>query len=262
MNPPTPTTTPLTTPTTTPTTVPIGPGIVSSSGVRNLFNQNVGNLSTLETNDPYTQLVQNTLARSGVTQGIDIANATAAGANKQIAAEQTGHAYTEGVLKANAESGLDRSAPQFAGGLVSQANNSEAIKLSNLQDEENLAIARAKDARDNRDSAALDKELTYIQGVRKEKAAQLAAMQKQKWEEYKFNVTHGSGGVGGNRYNAKNIPSKVYKDLLDDLSGSNTLSQLYTAYPDVDPTFVNALYKSLHPSNDLSSQINGLGLGQ
>ncbi len=196
-------------------------------------------------------LVQNTLARSAAQQGVDTSVATAAGANKMIQAEKSGHALEEGVAKAASSTGLDRSAPEYAAGLVGQARDSEAIKLQNLQDEESLAIARAKSARDDRDSKALNDELTYIKQVRKEKQDTLDKIQKQKWEEYKFSVVHGNGG-GGGHYNAKNIPQNTYKDLLDDLnSGATTLGQVYAAYPDVDPTFIGSIYKSLHPTSDI-----------
>lgn len=226
-----------------------GPGIVSSSGVRSNFIQDSGVLNELAANDPYRVLVANQLATNAANQGVGISNATAAGANGEIQAEQAGHAYSEGVAKAGAESGLTRSAPEYSQGLLSEAASKEALNLQNLQEKEDLGVAKATAARQASDSSALKEAVSYVQSVRAAKATALQRLQEQSnsdrsyaLQAAKFNQ---SGGAG--RYNAKNIPDKVYSDLLSDLGGNATLTQLYGAYPDVDPTFVSSIYKSLHP---------------
>ena len=156
-----------------------GPGIVSSSGVRSNFIQDSGVLNELAANDPYRVLVANQLATNAANQGVGISNATAAGANQEIQAEQAGHAYTEGVAKAGAASGLTRSAPEYSQGLLSEAASKESMKLQDLQEKEDLGIAKATAAKQSADSTALKEAVAYVKEVRAAKATALERLQTQ-----------------------------------------------------------------------------------
>lgn len=56
------------------------------------------------------------------------------------------------------------------------------------------------------------------------------------------------------QYGSTNIPSKIKSDLTADIGKQGiTLNQLYSAYPEVSTTYIDQIYRSLHPASSVGT---------
>lgn len=155
------------------------PGIVSSTNARNVLDQGGSELDTMTSQpDPYleylnkraTSLQQGTDTTNEGEQKASISNATTEGANLQKKVQDDYAKYTAGLETLGIQSGLAQMAPDLQAGRLLQAANDETTKIADIQQKEDFAIAKAKQARQDKDAVALKSTLSEIREIKKEKA--------------------------------------------------------------------------------------------
>lgn len=151
------------------------PGIVSSTQTRNDITQ-YGNQLDKMTNqeDPYLTLLQNRVTSA---QNVD-PNAT--GIDERIAAQNAGNlqkkatkdfaAYQAGLQTLGIQTGLSEHAPQLQLSAIASAKNKETQVLQDIQDKEDLAMAKAKQARLTNNAKDLKEALDEVRQYKKDKA--------------------------------------------------------------------------------------------
>ncbi len=163
--------------TTPPPTGTDNPGIASSTDATNSLN-NDGNQLDKMTNqpDPYMEYLQkkaNTLMTTESQPGLEEKNAAAQGGRLQEKTQADYTAYKAGLETLGIKSGLSRYAPELQADRMIQAANNETAKIQEIQDKEDLAIAKAKQARLDKDATALKETLGEIRQLKKDKADEL-----------------------------------------------------------------------------------------
>lgn len=101
--------------------------------------------------------------------------------------QQTKNSFTDNMMQNSLmNDGSARYAQQSSTGILSAQNTADLQSLSDLTDKENAAVAAANQANQNNNAQLLDKQLTIIDGIRKDKQAlaqkvadDLAATKKQ-----------------------------------------------------------------------------------
>lgn len=136
--------------------------------------------------DPYMQLFQQQRQANELTAANAIASATAASERAQIKTEQQQQATTAGLETYAAKTGL---APNSAYQLqvMQGAQDQFSNRFALIDQEEKLAIAKAKAAQRVGDTDVLREQLEYANTLRQEKARALEKAQEMEWEKYKFN---------------------------------------------------------------------------
>ncbi len=154
------------------------PGIVSSTAARNTLDQGGAQLDKITTQpDPYLEFLQK--QATGLQNGTDttnageeknaVATATATGSSLQNKVQNDYAAYKAGLETLGIQSGLAQMAPGLQAGRLLQAANDETSKLQTIQQKEDFAIARAKQARQSKDSITLKSTLAEIAQIKKDK---------------------------------------------------------------------------------------------
>jgi len=179
------------------------PGIVSTQGYRDQLNLTQNNLNEFA-NDPYMQMFTRLREQNKQAEETARLNAEAQANREKVQEEQRFRAQQAGTGSANIAGGLSRYAPELATSQMNQVRQINLSKVEAIQNEEDLAIARAKDARAANDLDVMQEELAYVQELRKEKAraieeANRLAFDREKFEEDKrqFGITEARLNVGG-----------------------------------------------------------------
>lgn len=168
-------------------TPPIQP-IVSTTGVRNDFYSGLNQLNQVELNgDPFAELFGAMMQNNQTGQDNAIASATAASARAKGQEEQGKQQYIAGVTTAGIKNDTARYLPEYQMGIIEKARQSYTDRYQQLDQAEKLAIAQAKQARNEADVKVLTEKLNYVKQLRKEKADALQKAQEMEWEKYKFN---------------------------------------------------------------------------
>lgn len=160
------------------TTAP-GPGIVSSTDTRTALATGSSELDTLiNTPDPYLTYLEN---RAG---GL-ITNTSAPSIEEQNIAQQSGRLqektvsdfsrYKAGLETLGIQSGLGKYAPELQADRMIQADMAETSAIAEIQDKEDLAMAKAKQARLDNDAETLKATLDEIRQIKQDKADAIQA---------------------------------------------------------------------------------------
>jgi len=152
---------------------PTNPGIVSSTNARNDLALGGNKLDELNSQqDPYMEYLQKKaqdLIANPTGPGTEEKNIANESAKLKTKTEKDFNAYKAGLETLGIQSGLSQYAPGLQADKMINAENAETEKLSIIQDKENLAMAKAKEARLNKDSVALKETLSEIKSLRAEK---------------------------------------------------------------------------------------------
>lgn len=158
-------------------TPPPNPGIVSSTAANNALTAGGNALDTMTNQpDPYEQYLTNkanSLMTTPDTPGTDEKNAASAGAKLQTKAETDFAAYKAGLETLGIQSGLSKYAPGLQADRMINAANNETQKLSDIQDKEQLTIAKAKQARIDKNATVLKDTLSELRQIKQDKATEL-----------------------------------------------------------------------------------------
>ncbi len=170
------------------------PGIVSSNPVRNDLINGGNQLDTLTNQpDPYLEYLQkkaNTLTNQSDQPGTEEKNAARAGGRLAEKTISDSEAYKAGLETLGIQTGLSQFAPGLQADKMINAANSETQKLSDIQDKENLMIAKAKQARLDKDSKTLKDTLTEIKQIKKDKATELENQLTRTSKEFSIGAQH------------------------------------------------------------------------
>ncbi len=179
-------------------------------------NNATGALNTFtNSEDPYMALFQQQKDANALTAGNAIASATADTERAAIKNEQDRNATLAGLATAAEKTGL---APNSAYQLqvIQGAKDQFNTRFALLDQQEKLAVAKAKAAQAIGDTAVLKEQIDYAVKLRKAKADALAESQKLDWEKYKFE----------NMSAAQIAANRIAQQNANRLSGSNTSSEV------------------------------------
>lgn len=166
------------------TTMSSTPARQQLGGLNKQFN------SLMQTGDPFDsaiaqmfQLQQDTNAKAEKNA---IASSSAAAQNAQF--QQSEDQARENAAQATAalQTGEARNAPAYAAAQAAQVNERYRKQTQILRNEENIAVAKAKQARAENDLQTYGKMVEYIQQIRKAKADALKQANDAAWEQLKF----------------------------------------------------------------------------
>lgn len=177
-------------------------GIVSTTQYRNDLNSAENSLNEFQ-NDPYMSLFQKMRDQNKQAEETARLNAEAQANREKVQQEQKFVAGKAGTDSANIAGGLSRYAPELANSQTQQVFTRNLMKIEEIQGEEDLAIARAKDARAANDLDVMREELAYIQQLREAKAEAIAEANKMAFEREKFEEDKRQFGVTEARLRAK-----------------------------------------------------------
>ncbi len=181
------------------------PGIVSTTPIHAEFQQNSNTLDNFA-NDPYMKLFQKFSERNQHQYDLERMNAEAEANRQKVATGEQFSRYKAGVETADLAGGLSRYAPGLHAGNLAQVDVLQNQAVAKIQASEDLAIARAQQAKEDGDAVVLKEQIDYIQQLRKAKADAIQqanddAFAREKFDEDKrqFNVTNArlSGGDSG-----------------------------------------------------------------
>lgn len=156
-----------------------GPGIVSSSDATKVLDQGGADLDNMTSqSDPYLEYLQKqannlqngTDETNSGSEKVDIANATTQASNLQNKVQSDYARYKAGLETLGIQSGLASIAPDLQAGRLLQAANDETTKIADIQQKEDYAIAKAKQARQDKDAVTLKSTLSEIAQIKKDKA--------------------------------------------------------------------------------------------
>ncbi len=152
-------------------------GIVSSTQARNDLTQGSNQLDTFtNTTDPYLEYLQKQY------QGLqdhpsEISAEEKSATNRYSRLQQKTvddfNNYKAGLETLGIQTGLSQYAPGLQADKMINAANAETSKLAEIQDKEDYAVAKAKQARMDKDSKALKDSLEEIRQYKKDKADEL-----------------------------------------------------------------------------------------
>ncbi len=210
----------------------VNPGIVSSTGARRDLSTYGSKLDTVtNTPDPYLEYLQSqysNLQNNPSQPGTEEQNAAHTGAKLQQKTVDDYNKYTAGLQALGIQSGLSQYAPGLQADALINAANQETGKLSEIQDKEDYAIAKAKQARLDKDSKALKDAYDEIRQYKRDKADELQRQLNKRTQDITV---------------AKSLATQLYKDLqtLPNEQRSNHILEMAQAN-DLNPaTLVAAL---------------------
>lgn len=186
-------------------------GIASSTDFNNQFQFASEQLDNMSNIPPQFQQLFNQIQGS-IDAGADLnrADITTATAQGMQQAEKQGRAQVAGLETLGFTSGLSQYAPGLQIDRIQQAESAIRSEMANLEREEQFALARAEQARADRNLELLREELSLAEDIRREKqrAAERAeefAFEKEKFEREMALAeqrearlgSEGSGGMSG-----------------------------------------------------------------
>lgn len=163
------------------------PAIVTTGANWANYNDATSQLNSfINGTDPYAQLFQQQRTANELTAQNAIGSATAATERAKVRGEQERMATTAGLATAAEKTGLaPNSAYQIQ--VMQGAKDQFNTRFALLDQQEKMAIARAKNAQTIGDTAVLKEQLDYAKQLRDEKAkAQQSALELD-WKMYEFN---------------------------------------------------------------------------
>lgn len=162
------------------------PGIVSTTSYRSDLDGAQNTLNDFS-NDPYMKLFKELKLKNQQAEETARLNAEADANRAKVQQEQNYMGRKAATESSNIVGGLSRYAPELASSQTQQVYIANLAKVEAIQGEEDLAIARAKEARAKNDLEVMRDELDYIQELRKAKAEALSEANKMAFEREKFN---------------------------------------------------------------------------
>lgn len=173
---------------------PANPGIVSGTAANNSLMQDGNKLDQMTNGqDPYMEYLQKKASglMNGDSQpGADEKNAAATSFKEQQKTTNDYAAYKAGLETLGIQSGLAQVAPSLQADRMINAANSETQKLADIQDKEDFAIAKAKQARLDNDAKTLKDTLSEINQLKKDKAAELENQLNRQSKEFDIAMQH------------------------------------------------------------------------
>lgn len=176
---------------------PANPGIVSSTQAQNTLDQGSADLDNMTNQpDPYVEYLQKQAAAlangtdttNAGTEANDISTATTNAASLQNKVQSDYASYKAGLETLGIQSGLASMAPDLQAGRLLGAANDETTKIQDIQQKEDLAVAKAKQARINNDAVTLKDTNAEIEQIKKDKAD--AITQAQQKQTHDFSVAN------------------------------------------------------------------------
>jgi len=150
------------------------------------FNNSTSNLNSfVNTPDPYMRLFQEQRESNRLASQNAIASSTAATERATSKNEQQREATLAGIATAGAKTGMAPNS-QYQANVMQGARDQFDTRFALLDQQEKLAIAKARNAQQIGDTAVLREELDYANKIRSEKARSMEEAQKMEWEKYKF----------------------------------------------------------------------------
>ncbi len=166
--------------------VPGNPAIVTTGPQWDAHNNATAGLNSFtNTPDPYMQLFQQQQQANALTAGNAIASASAATQRSQIKNEADQNAVLAGMQTAAEKTGLSPNSA-YEMQAIQGAKDSFNTRFTLLDQQEKLAVAKAKSAQAVGDTAVLKEQLAYAQQLRTEKAKAQQDALTMDWEKYKF----------------------------------------------------------------------------
>lgn len=178
------------------------PGIFSTTNYRDEL-ASVGNDINDFSNDPYMKMFNDLKLKNQQFEETARLNAEAEANREKVQQEQRSNARTAGVESANIAGGLSRYAPELANSAVQQAYNENYQKVQDIQAAEDLAIAKAKQARAANDLDVAKEQLNYVQELRKAKADAIQEANRLAFEKEKFQANYNLDVRRENRLSAE-----------------------------------------------------------
>ena len=173
---------------------PANPGIMSSSSANSSLMQDGNKLDQMTNGqDPYMEYLQkkaNGLMGADSQPGADEKNAASTAFKEQQKTQNDYAAYKAGLETLGIQSGLSQGAPSLQMDRMLNAANSETQKLADIQDKEDFAIAKAKQARLDNDAKTLKDTLSEINQLKKDKAAELENQLTRQSKEFDVAMQH------------------------------------------------------------------------
>lgn len=163
----------------------VGPGISSTTDYRNGIDQTANKLDEFA-NDPYMRLFEQARGVARGAEDMDRRQARATSAKFEKGAITESDRYKAGLETAGIQRGLSQYAPGLQADALAQAESNLQAKLLSIDNEEQLALAKAKQARSENDLSVMKEQLDYVQGLRKAKADALAEANKLAYDKAKF----------------------------------------------------------------------------
>jgi hypothetical protein len=207
------------------------PGIVSSTAAKTSLATDGNNLDKM-TNAvvPYEEYLQKQAA--ALQNGTDTTNAgseknaiaTASATSKSAQDKVQGDyaRYQAGLQTLGIQSGLAQMAPELQGGRMLQAANDESSKLQQIQQKQDFAIARAKDARSKNDAVALKSTMAELGSLQKEKAATINAQLTKQTHD----VAIAKSSAAALSAQLKNTPHDQKETLINQYASDRGISPL------------------------------------
>lgn len=173
---------------------PANPGIVSGTAANNSLTQDGNKLDQMTNGqDPYMEYLQKKAQGLMTTEsqpGTDEKNAAATAFKEQQKTTNDYAAYKAGLETLGIQSGLSQVAPSLQMDRMLNAANAETQKLADIQDKEDFAIAKAKQARLDNDAKTLKDTLSEIQQLKKDKAQELENQLNRQSKEFDVAMQH------------------------------------------------------------------------
>lgn len=161
------------------------PNIISTTDYRGLLNSANSELQGFG-NDPYFKLFNALRMKNKQAEETARLNAEAEANRMKVQQEQKFNAAKAGTESANIAGGFSRYAPELANSQTQQVYTANLAKVEEIQGEEDIAIARAKEARRANDLDVLNEQIGYIRELRKAKADALSEANKMAFDREKF----------------------------------------------------------------------------
>jgi hypothetical protein len=219
------------------------PGIVSSTATTNSLATGSAALDTMtSTMDPYMEYLQNkanTLMTTPSQPGIDEQNAAQVAGREQQEAANNYAAYEAGLQTLGIKSGLGRYAPELQADRMLNAANAEARTLQDIQDREDFAIAKAKQARLDNDAATLSATLDEIRQIKQDKANELAAQLDKRTQD--IQVAESLAVYANNAL--ASLPPEQQEAFLLQLAKDNNISVLALQGAMANATYADSIRK-------------------
>lgn len=214
----------------------VGKGIVSTTDYRSQIDSTMGAIDEITT-DPYMQFFDQLRNQNIQAEETGIKQARADAAKEEKSVIDTQARYRAGLETLGIKSGLSQYAPSLQLDRMLQAENIQKAKLSEIDSEEKIAIAKAKAARAENDLDVMKEQLDYVQQLRKAKADAISEANKMAFEREKFEANYALDVRRENRLSAESKVADNFDfgqevaDLEDGDPGLMSYIRLYNSDP-------------------------------
>lgn len=199
------------------------PGIVSSTQARTALTQGGNTLDTItNTPDPYLEYLQKKaldLQNNPSQPGIDEKNAEFEAGRQKTALEDKYQNYKAGLETLGIQSGLSRYAPGLEADKLINADKANADAIQTIQDKEDLAIAKAKQARIDGDAKTLKDTLDEIRQIKKDKSDELQSQLNKRTQD----ITVANSLSTQAYQDLQSLPEDQKEDYIKALAAQNNI---------------------------------------